>query len=189
MKKKLLLISMFVLSLALLVAAGSTIAWLIDESDEVKNVFTPSNIDIELTETKKDFQMVPGNTIEKDPKVTVKAGSVDCWLFIKIVESGNLNTYIEYSVAEGWTAVPDQDGFYYREAKEKDSFSILAGDQVTVLEEVTKAQMDALYNNDGSVNEEACPTLTFYAAAIQKANVEDYNAAWDALPDDFKGTN
>ena len=178
---------MYVLSLALLIAAGSTIAWLIDESEDVVNVFTPSNIDITLDESENlDLQMVPGNTIAKDPKVTVEAGSVDCWLFIKIVESNDLDKYISYTVADGWNSVEGHEGFYYRTAEANDTFSILAGDQVTVNDTVEKSDMDDLYIN-GQINEDVCPTLTFYAAAIQQANVTTVTAAWNALPTEFTG--
>ena len=85
-----------------------------DRSDrEVKNTFTVGDINIGLTETTTDYKMVPGNTIAKDPTVTVKAESEACWLFVKVTESENLDTFITYAIAEGWTKL--QDGVYYRE--------------------------------------------------------------------------
>ena len=47
--------------------------------------------------------MIPGWTIDKDPKVTVKEGSEDCWLFVEITEENDLRKYISYCTAEGWT--------------------------------------------------------------------------------------
>lgn len=89
------------LAMALLVgcAIGGTLAWLVDSTQEVKNTFTTSNIEIDLNEadtTKdtdtgnetKDYKMVPGWTLSKDPKVTVKAGSEDCYLFVKVTTTG-----------------------------------------------------------------------------------------------------
>ena len=77
-------------------AVGGTLAWLTDSTTEVTNTFTTSDVDIDLTETKggdnKEFQMVPGHTIAKDPKVTVSAGSQPCWLFVKVEETiGSIN--------------------------------------------------------------------------------------------------
>ena len=86
---------------------GGTVAWLTAQSGPVNNTFTPSNIKIELDETKKDFKMNPGWTIDKDPKVTVVDDSEDCWLFVKIVESTtpDLDKYIAYATETGWEAV------------------------------------------------------------------------------------
>ena len=72
MKKKILAL---VLALTLLVAGvvGGTLAWLTDRTAEVKNTFTVGDINIGLTETTADYKMVPGNTIAKDPTVTVKS--------------------------------------------------------------------------------------------------------------------
>ena len=86
---------------------GGTVAWLTAQSKQANNTFTPSNIKIELDETKKDFKMIPGWTIDKDPKVTVVDDSEDCWLFVKIVESTtpDLDKYIAYATETGWEAV------------------------------------------------------------------------------------
>lgn len=93
---------------------GGTIAWLTADSGTVTNTFTESDIDITLDETKpedKTAPMVPGWTIVKDPKVTVNAGSEDCWLFVKITESTtpDLDAYIAYAIAEGWETVQAED--------------------------------------------------------------------------------
>lgn len=94
-------------------AIGGTLAWLTAKTGEVKNTFTTSDINVDLTETKEDFKMVPDWTIDKDPVVTVKAGSEDCWLFVEVTESTNpkLADYIAYQVdladpeteKDGWT--------------------------------------------------------------------------------------
>lgn len=111
------------LAMVLLVgcAIGGTLAWLTDKTDEVKNTFTTSDIDITLAETKKDFKMVPGWTIEKDPIVTVKKGSEDCYLFVKVEKSTNMDSYIAYNLEtdrkEGemtvWTKLDGVDNVYY----------------------------------------------------------------------------
>ena len=155
---------------------GGTIAWLTATTTPVTNTFTVGNIDIALAETTSNYKMVPGNTIAKDPTVTVKANSEACWLFVKIEESDNLKSYIDYSVAEGWTALTGVTGVYYREvaATTTDTaFSVLTSDQVTVKNTVTKADMDAIANNTASK-----PTLTFTAYACQKDNVNSAADAW-----------
>lgn len=93
---------------------GGTLAWLTADGGSVTNTFTESDIDIKLEETKpvdKTAPMVPGWTIDKDPKVTVKADSEDCWLFVKITESTNpdLDAYISYAIAAGWETIQAED--------------------------------------------------------------------------------
>ena len=170
MKKKTLAL---VLALTLLVAGvvGGTLAWLTDRTAEVKNTFTVGDINIDLTETTTDYKMVPGNTIAKDPTVTVKANSEACWLFVKVTESENLNNFITYTIANGWTKL--QDGVYYREVPASaadQTFSVLAGDAVTVKSDVTKTMLETAKTD--------APTLTFQAYAIQKDHFATAAAAW-----------
>ena len=172
MKKKTLAL---VLALTLLVAGvvGGTLAWLTDQTAEVKNTFTVGDINIGLTETTADYKMIPGNTIAKDPTVTVKANSEACWLFVKVTKSENLDTFITYAIAEGWTALPGVDGVYYREVPASaadQTFSVLAGDAVTVKSDVTKTMLETAKTD--------APTLTFKAYAIQKDHFATADAAW-----------
>ena len=172
MKKKTLAL---VLALTLLVAGvvGGTLAWLTDRTAEVKNTFTVGDINIGLTETTTDYKMVPGNTIAKDPTVTVKANSEACWLFVQVTKSENLDTFITYAIAEGWTALPGVDGVYYREVPASaadQTFSVLADNAVTVNSDVTKEMLTA--------KDFANPTLTFQAYAVQKDNVASASDAW-----------
>lgn len=172
MKKKTLAL---VLALTLLVAGvvGGTLAWLTDQTAEVKNTFTVGDINIGLTETTADYKMVPGNTIAKDPTVTVKANSEACWLFVQVTKSENLDTFISYDIAEDWTALPGVDGVYYREVPAStadQTFSVLADDAVTVKSNVTKTMLETAKTD--------APTLTFKAYAIQKDHFTTADAAW-----------
>lgn len=167
-KKIILLVVAFVLTIA--ASVGVTLAWLTAESSEVTNTFAPSTIDITLTETgmtnnEKSFLMVPGHVIEKDPTVTVKANSEDCFVFIKVTKTNGPDYFLEYNIADGWTALSGVDGVYYKEVTKKSSdqpFSILDGDMVTVKQEVTKAQMKSLESLG------MYPKLTFTAYACQR---------------------
>lgn len=172
MKKKALAL---VLALTLLVAGvvSGTLAWLTDQTDEVKNTFTVGDINIGLTETTADYKMVPGNTIAKDPTVTVKANSEACWLFVQVTESTDLKDFITYAIAEGWTALPGVDGVYYREVPASaadQTFSVLAGDAVTVKSDVTRTMLETAKAD--------APTLTFQAYAIQRDHFATADAAW-----------
>lgn len=169
------------MSLVAVISIGGTIAWLTASTTPVTNTFTASDINITLAETTTDYKMVPGNTISKDPKVTVKANSEACWLFVKIEESTTpkLGDYITYEVATGWTALTGVDGVYYREVSASTSdteFAVLKDNQVTVKNTVTKAMMNEL-DKEGATK----PTLKFTAYACQKDNIADATTAWAKL--------
>ena len=177
MKKK-LTVSLAVLALVACMAAGATLAWLTAKTSSVTNTFTYGDINIELKETTgESYKMVPGNKITKDPKVTVKANSEACWLFVKVEKSGNFDSFMEYGIASGWTALAGVDGVYYREvASPTDDtvFDVLKNNLVTVKEDVTKEDFAGLTS-------ETMPTLTFTAYACQKDNVDSAADAWNLV--------
>lgn len=175
MKKKMIALTA-ALVLVLSAAVVGTVAWLTDKTQAEVNTFTVGNIDIDLMETTTDYKMIPGEEIAKNPKVSVKAGSEACWLFVKVEKSKNLDDFISYTIADGWTELPGVAGVYYRtvvaDATERE-FSVLANDKVTVKDTVTKADMDAI-----KADSTKQPTLTFTAYAVQKAGFETAAAAW-----------
>lgn len=159
--------------LAMLIGVVGTLAYLKDSTDPVVNTFTTSDVDITLIETTGDeYKMVPGADIKKDPKVTVLADSEACYVFVKVEKSVNFDTYMEYTMAAGWTEVPNVSGVYYRQVSastEDQPFAVLRNNQVTVKSTVTKADMQLI---DGvGVNDQPEPTLTFTAYAIQSENL------------------
>ena len=161
---------------------GGSVAWLTAKTEPLVNTFTVGDINIDLTETTTDYKMVPGNTIAKNPKVTVKAGSEACYLFVKVTESDNLKDFITYSVIIGegaWTKLDNVDNVYYRivDAVTADvSFDILTNNNVSVKNTVTKTELQAVKTDNQ-------PTLTFKAYAVQKDNIADAKAAWAVIPD------
>lgn len=180
MKKKSLAL-LLAIALVVVGAVAGTVAWLTDKTPSVTNTFTTSDINIELKETKNNFQMIPGWNIEKDPKVTVKAGSEACYLFVKLEKSENFNQYMTYDMAKGWTELQGYAGVYYREvaaATADTTFEVLKDNQVTVKGTVTKEQMNAL-------TADTYPTLTVtaYASQLYKNNTEKFTAAeaWDNI--------
>lgn len=180
MKKK-ITVAAVALALVFCFAVGGTLAWLVDKTDQVKNTFTYGDINITLLETTgTEYKMVPGKTIEKDPQVTVKAGSEACWLFVKVEKSDKYGIYLaDPVIADGWTALTGVDGVYYREVAATTAntdYQVLKDNQVTVLDTVTKQMMEDIKNN-----EVAKPTLTFTAYAIQKEGFATAAAAWTEI--------
>lgn len=175
MKKK-MAIAATAIALVLCFAIGGTLAWLVAKTDSVVNTFTYGDINIGLAETTSEYKMIPGTNIKKDPKVTVKAKSEACWLFVKIEKSTNIkfSDFITYEVAEGWTALDGVAGVYYREVAATTNdvvFAVLKGNQVTVKDTVTKEALNAL-------TEDTYPKLTFTAYAVQKDGFDTAAAAW-----------
>lgn len=199
------------LALVLVVAAasvGGTIAWLTDQTQEVKNTFTVGDVDITLTETgttkdasgndSKTFHIIPGTNYEKDPTVTVEGGSEACWVFVKveeanwpnITEDDETTLKIRYEVNEAvWTKLETEEGgatVYYREVSSSSadqSFNVLK-----TLAGQTEIQPKAytVIVSENLTKEEAesitpNPTLTFTAYAIQKDNIATAGDAWAKL--------
>ena len=176
---------LFVLMLALVLvlgcAVGGTVAWLVAKTDPVVNTFTYGDINITLTETKpanQQAKIIPGVDIEKDPKVTVKAGSEACWLFVKVEEEGTfVANKVTYSVDDGWTQGNDTDipaNVYYREvgAVTADTdFYVLKDNKVTVSNSLTKEDITNITQ----------PKLTFTAYAVQKDGIADAATAWSKV--------
>ena len=206
--KKILVLALAAL-LLVAVGVGGTLAWLTDTTSEITNTFTKSDVDIEISESSetKQFKMIPGVDITKDPKVTVKAGSEACFVFVKITEAGEVSynegtttvtkrfdDFLTYVLASGWEFLDttkygnktDNANDTYviyktQAATESDTaLQILANDKVSVKDSVNKAMMDAL-----ALDESEYPTLTFQAWAIQQANGTDTiftpAQAWEAL--------
>lgn len=169
-------------TLALLVALvlvvgcviGATLAWLTASTNEMKNTFSTSDIEVTLTETEEDYKMVPGWTIHKDPTATITAGSEECYLFVKLDKSPNFDEYMACEIADGWTALENVDGVYYRVVNTTDmgtSYSVLKNDQVAVKDTVTREMMAAAEQNKPTF------TVTAYASQLYKNNTETFTAA------------
>jgi len=175
MRKMLVLVACVALVTGL--AIGGTVAWLADSTEEVKNTFTPSNVGVELTESTENYQMIPGQTIAKNPTITVNANSETSYVFVKVTRTENVDTFLSYEIADGWEQLDGVDDVYWREVTEQTAdqhFAVLADNQVTVKETVTKEQMDNL-------TEANYPKLTFKAFIIQKAGFDSETAAWTQI--------
>ena len=160
-------------------AVGGTAAWLAAKSDSIASTFTFGDINITLTETdhQEQIKIIPGVDIPKDLKVTVQANSVDCWLFVKVEQTGTfVPDKVTYSIDDGWTkgngAIPE--GVYYREVKgvtADEVFPVLKDDKITVSKELTKEEIQNITD----------PTLTFTAYAVQKEGINTAADAWTRI--------
>lgn len=160
-------------------AVGVTAAWLAAKSEPIASTFTFGDINITLTETDHQegpTKIIPGVDIPKALKVTVQANSVDCWLFVKVEETGTfVDGKVTYAIAEGWTkgnGSPIPENVYYRQVSAATAdveFPVLKGEKITVSETLTKADIRNITDE---------PTLTFTAYAVQKEGINTAAEAW-----------
>ena len=193
-KKFIAILSVFVmLALTMVVgcAVDGTVAWLVSESESSVSTFTLGDININLTgeSESQPLKIIPGVKIERSLKVTVEPNSEACWLFVK-VEGANWSHFpdangtakVSYSVGvqDGWTALNNHPGVYYREvsaeaAQRGDAYDVNCN--VTVSQMLTKAEVDSIASGTQ-------PKLSFTAYAVQRDGMDDAVGAWEvANPD------
>lgn len=187
-----ILLMICAMALVVVASVGGTIAWLTDVTDPVTNTFTAADIEISLTETpnadsededtENDIwtaQIIPGKEYSKDPKVTVDGDktSVDIYLYVQAIETGNPGTYLDYTyemnvVGSGWKPVSGVNNVWYREVADDATeltWDLLVDDKVTVKTGVTK-----------DVAKAANAKIEFKAYAIQKEGFTAENG-WKEL--------
>lgn len=164
--------------------AGGTVAWLVSKPAPIVNVFTVGNINATLTETAKEFKIVPGVNITKDPIATVKAKSEDCYLFVQLTEENwpafteadKTTRKVEYEIADGWIELKPLHGVYYREVAKNgeadQAFGVLKDNQVTVSSTLTKENAD-------TIQKAGDPKLTVAVYAVQKEGMGSAADAWE----------
>ena len=152
---------------------GTTFAWLISSSGTVENTFTAGNVKLTLTETTgSQYPMIPGASLDKDPKLTVLAKSESCWLFVKVEPSAEFKLYCSYAMADGWIPLTGETGVYYRSVTKSNSnsvFPVLKDDHITVHDTVTESVLASLPQ---------LPTLALTGYAIQRSGISTPAEAW-----------
>lgn len=188
MKKFRIIPLILVAALLLTGVVGGTLAWLIDKTEPVVNTFTYGDINIDLEETPtpddddnpdtNEYEMIPGEEITKDPKLTVSTDSKASWLFVKLEKSQNFDDFMEYEIADGWFPLADEQGniitgVYFREQIEVTGddvvLEVIKDNKVRVKETVTKEMLNAL---DPEGADATYPTLTVTAYAVQRSGFE-----------------
>lgn len=203
-RTRILLTAVAALLLVVMTVAG-TLAYLNDVTDSVTNTFHTSNVDITLQEhpinadgktlntagnpvmSVDTYKMIPGDTLGKDPWVTVINGSEACWVFIKVEETNNTYTgvdgkIINYNIdSTVWTSLDNVAGVYYKKidgvTTANTDLNVLANKSVTVNEDLTNEQMDAIEKSGNF------PKLTFTAYAIQQVGFTTASDAWTEISD------
>ena len=165
---------------AVMLIGGGTFAYLKGETDPITNSFRTNQVQVSLEETTgNEYNIIPGTTQRKDPKVTVK-NSVDAYVFVEITdETDNL---VDYAIADGWMPLNGVPNVYYRfvsAAQDVKEFSVLKNDEVRYSKALENHDM-----TDGSGSLKRDINLTFNAVAIQAepfANEEEAYKAKDSV--------
>lgn len=168
-KAKRILLSAASMMLVATLSVAGTVAYLQDSSDDVVNTFSTNNVNVKLEETTgDDYNIIPGTSETKDPKVTVD-NSVDAYVYIVVTD--NTDGLVTYEIDEDiWTPLTvgeDENtvtvnDVYYREVGANETtkeFYVLEGNKVSYSPDLTNDDMP-----ENSVS------LTFTAYAIQKIN-------------------
>lgn len=201
MKKSKIAVLLICCLLLVFGTAMGTLA-VLKSSRQDHNTFSLGQVHITLTETDEDgdgqnrYEMTePGQTIVKDPKVTVTSGSEACYVFVKIETSSDFSKYLSYQVADGWSLVSAEGGdLYYRYVPqdaigtEGVTYSVLKDNQLYTTSEVNTAYLRYL-------TESTAPQMTVSAAAVQSEGFygtgetadEAALAAWNALKAQLSG--
>lgn len=175
-KKNIAITGVAVSLAAVMLIGGGTFAYLKGETDPITNSFRTNQVQVSLEETTgNEYNIIPGTTQRKDPKVTVN-NTVDAYVFVEITdETDNL---VDYAIADGWMLLNGVPNVYYRfvsAAQDVKEFSVLANDEVRYSKALENHDM-----TDGSGSLKRDINLTFNAVAIQAEPFADAKEAYNA---------
>lgn len=163
-KKKLITTGTAVILAGAVFIGGGTYSYLSQTTDDIKNNFNAGIVQVQLEEkTGQEYNIIPGTTQAKDPKVTVN-NTVNCYVFVKVTDT--TAGLVGYEIADGWTQLGGYDDVYYREVEANATvkeFSVLKGDKVSY---ASTLENDDMVDDNGDVKTGL--NLTFKASAIQK---------------------
>ena len=174
MKTKIVKPLVMVLCAILLVVGtvAGTVAYLQDQ-ESAKNTFTVGTVAITLTEANPPaegkYHLVPGRTYANETKITVEAGSENCYVFFKL--KNDLGADATFAMDENWTALEGVNNVYYY--KVGDNAIVSAGTECVVFESFT---LSTLADLTGVTSETAIEVNGY---AVQAETFANAKAAWD----------
>lgn len=185
--KKALKISALLMAFVLVIAGtvGVTLALLTSKSETVTNTFSIGNVKISLAETTtdNDYKLIPGNTISKDPTITVGADSEDCWIYVRLEVANDLAAVLTLDYDAAWEVKSTTAGTATTVIILKPKATKTANDKIAVFGDNNILVKDNATADD--LDKANDKTLVVTAYAVQKANVDDADDAWTALQQAF----
>ena len=174
MKKKILALCLVVVLVATAIT-GVTLAYFTDVTETKTNTFTAGNVDIELDEPKwdstKEHNIMPGASLDKDPTITVKQGSEDCYVFLDVT----LNKYKSLFPIIALNAVANGD------MTQAEFDACIVNEKFS-----TKTFLDSYYN--GGDMAKLRTILNKWFVGIKHENWEIKGFYYDVARDDVEGT-
>lgn len=175
-KKNIAITGVAVSLAAVMLVGGGTFAYLKGETDPITNSFRTNQVQVSLEETTgNEYNIIPGTTQRKDPKVTVN-NTVDAYVFVEVADA--TEGLVRYAIADGWIPLDGVPNVYYRlvsAAQDVKEFSVLANDEV----KYDKAlENDDMTDGSGSLKRDI--NLSFNAVAIQAEPFADAKEAYNA---------
>ncbi len=174
-KMLLAVVSVFMI---LVCCASGSLAWLTASSAPSVSEFSVGKIDVTLKDDTNNTAavLIPGTNIVRDPYVTVKGGSVDCWLFVRVDAANGAGDCLIWTPADGWNRLESGTGetgttVYYREvaaSANDQAFQVVKDATLTVKSDLTRTQLASMNT----------PKLSFTAYAFQRAGFDGVAAAW-----------
>lgn len=194
MKRKILIIT---LAAAVLVVAavGGTLAYLTANA-MVENTFTVGHITMTLLEAPVDtdgkattgariatgnsYKIIPGAEFDKDPQVTIKAGSEPCYVFVKIDNEINneLTGAATLNISSDWTLISGSTDVYQYTGTSDNIVDALTADRA-LTKVFTTITISGSVVNSTNITNLADKEIIVTAYAHQSANTNE-SAAKDA---------
>lgn len=175
-KKNIAITGVAVSLAAVILIGGGTFAYLKGETDPITNSFRTNQVQVSLEETTgNEYNIIPGTTQRKDPKVTVN-NTVDAYVFVEVADA--TEGLVRYAIADGWIPLDGVPNVYYRlvsAAQDVKEFSVLANDEVRYSKALENHDM-----TDGSGSLKRGIDLSFNAVAIQAEPFADAKEAYNA---------
>lgn len=175
-KKNIAITGVAVSLAAVMLIGGGTFAYLKGETDPITNSFRTNQVQVSLEETTgNEYNIIPGTTQRKDPKVTVN-NTVDAYVFVEVADA--TEGLVRYAIADGWIPLDGVPNVYYRlvsAAQDVKEFSVLANDEVRYSKALENHDM-----TDGSGSLKRGIDLSFNAVAIQAEPFADAKEAYNA---------
>lgn len=205
MKKRTMI---FITAMVLLFAivTGSTLAYMTQTTETVKNTFTYGSVVIALDEGKVDtstgkhidsgatrvtensYRLYPGSVYDKDPTIYVgnAKGSIeseDCYLFVKVVnpikalEADGDTTIAKQMEALGWVELDATNGIYYYDGvKQGKNDTTKTVSNGETIKVFNTVTINPKATFSGSYN-----PVTVTAFAVQAEGFSSANEAWTKL--------
>lgn len=175
-KKNIAITGVAVSLAAVMLVGGGTFAYLKGETDPITNSFRTNQVQVSLEETTgNEYNIIPGTTQRKDPKVTVN-NTVDAYVFVEVADA--TEGLVRYAIADGWIPLDGVPNVYYRlvsAAQDVKEFSVLANDEVRYSKALENHDM-----TDSSGSLKRGIDLSFNAVAIQAEPFADAKEAYNA---------